>query len=731
MKLVSITTKDFKKIGNFSAQFTDGLNIIIGENWAGKSTLLQAIVTALYGTQVLPGKKEDFPTWGQKNFSVELTLEHLDVTYKITRDMKNAKVEGAAGDLLASGNTTVTKFIEETLGLQFKDFALFVLSQQGETAGVMTFGATALQQRVEAFSGAELLDEVLGKVRAETAFLTRSVGAEDVTTLGADLDAAKAGLITAETELTAAKSSYAELQDCLASELERAKRLDAFRIDVINACNRVDVYKAKLDRRNDALTLAKGGQSILAADLESTPAFVNVTQAEEVLQQATDIRKADSKELTRFNDAVKAKARLERELPELQRLTDDSKVADAELEKLRPVFDKAIELKAQFAADVKEANAALAAARTEAATGVCKSCNRPHENFDPKAAAEKVAKAENESIAMQAGAAECAKSTTALSDEVKLLESRIDRNLTRRLANKLQEVSEQEDIIRGITNPEELERNIAANTEVIAESSRTISQAEITNAQRTKLVNRLSAADTEVLELTKEVSDTLEEYHAVLEERTQLAGSNPELAKVNASKACTAQAAYLQELQVKHTHAAELVANAAFDVTLNKKQAEQLTDQVEALKEQTVSLDKHKRLTKYLTESRNSYMKKVWDQILGMASRTLATATGGDLTRVLRDDKGQFIAEEGGKFVPVANCSGAQKGFIGVALRVGLSSALYGNTGLLILDEPTADMNDARALQLSGALMGLSGQCITITHRQFEQLAAQNVIQVN
>jgi DNA repair exonuclease SbcCD ATPase subunit len=157
---------------------------------------------------------------------------------------------------------------------------------------------------------------------------------------------------------------------------------------------------------------------------------------------------------------------------------------------------------------------------------------------------------------------------------------------------------------------------------------------------------------------------------------------------------------------------------------------ERLVEQLNQLRETADNLDRHKRLEKFLVESRTEYLKQVWDQILGVASAKVAISTAGAIRRIARDENGGFVAEETGKWVPIANCSGAQKGHIGVAMRVGLSAALYGNTGLLILDEPTEAMNDQNALQLAGALMGIGGQCVMITHRPFEQLAAQNVIHV-
>jgi uncharacterized coiled-coil DUF342 family protein len=157
---------------------------------------------------------------------------------------------------------------------------------------------------------------------------------------------------------------------------------------------------------------------------------------------------------------------------------------------------------------------------------------------------------------------------------------------------------------------------------------------------------------------------------------------------------------------------------------------EQLVQQLNQLRATADDFDRHKRLEKFLVESRTEYLKQVWDQILGVASAKVAISTAGAIRRIARDENGGFVAEETGKWVPIANCSGAQKGHIGVAMRVGLSAALYGNTGLLILDEPTEAMNDQNALQLAGALMGIGGQCVMITHRPFEQLAAQNVIHV-
>ena len=51
--LKSITTKNFKKLSNSTITFTEGLNVIVGENAAGKSSLTHAIAFALYGIRAV------------------------------------------------------------------------------------------------------------------------------------------------------------------------------------------------------------------------------------------------------------------------------------------------------------------------------------------------------------------------------------------------------------------------------------------------------------------------------------------------------------------------------------------------------------------------------------------------------------------------------------------------------------------------------------------------------
>ena len=97
MKLISLQTQGFKRLRNHTFNFTDGLNVIVGDNAAGKSTLLQAIECALYGAAVVPGKKEHMITWGQKTWKIVLEFAVGGAEYQLTRSKSTAKLERLSG----------------------------------------------------------------------------------------------------------------------------------------------------------------------------------------------------------------------------------------------------------------------------------------------------------------------------------------------------------------------------------------------------------------------------------------------------------------------------------------------------------------------------------------------------------------------------------------------------------------------------------------------------------
>jgi DNA repair exonuclease SbcCD ATPase subunit len=100
VKLRSLRVDGFGRIADRSFAFGPGLNVVVGRNEAGKSTLAAAIVASLYGLQ--RGEKERWRPWAGTPFATVLAYETADgaaweVHRQFERDTKGVRVFDADG----------------------------------------------------------------------------------------------------------------------------------------------------------------------------------------------------------------------------------------------------------------------------------------------------------------------------------------------------------------------------------------------------------------------------------------------------------------------------------------------------------------------------------------------------------------------------------------------------------------------------------------------------------
>ena len=144
MRIDNIKINGFGKINNKKIEFKDGINIVYGENEAGKSTVLKFIVSMLYGVSKNKNGKfisdfEKHTPWSNGEFSgkIKYTLDD-ETEYDIFRDFKkkNPVIYNEFGEDV-SKNFTIDRlkgisFFQEQTGVDEQSFIKTVVTEQND-----------------------------------------------------------------------------------------------------------------------------------------------------------------------------------------------------------------------------------------------------------------------------------------------------------------------------------------------------------------------------------------------------------------------------------------------------------------------------------------------------------------------------------------------------------------------------------------------------------------------
>jgi len=74
MKINYVKLKNFCSIKDSLVEFNEGINLIVGDNYVGKTTLFKAIALLLFN--YTKGKLEDYIQWGKTSYEIEIDLDH-------------------------------------------------------------------------------------------------------------------------------------------------------------------------------------------------------------------------------------------------------------------------------------------------------------------------------------------------------------------------------------------------------------------------------------------------------------------------------------------------------------------------------------------------------------------------------------------------------------------------------------------------------------------------------
>ena len=717
----NIKIENFKSIRKAEIEFTNGLVVIKGPNAVGKSSLIQAMKFALYGATAVAGGRNIIPTYGKKDCLVELTLASGHI---VTRTLKDCEIT-LDGRQVASGNKPCVEFITDLIGLDMKGFSVFHLSDQGETAALLTLGATELQRRVEKFSGIDVLDSSIKSARSDLTFMAGQMEGKslvDLEPIQADLASKEADeklssdvVVTAGAGLALAKEARQTSRDDLHAGQAHNRKAEKNLLEKKKLQSFLDLYEQELSEKLTSLDAAK-------AKVTVSPDYVQdkIQKVQEVLQNGLthNQRRADAKEALVFalEDLESSKARVKAFIQNQADREDLAKeLAEAEALYI-PLHDRHL-TQAEAVARLSAQRDAITEAVKEA---ICPTCKRPFEGHDVKQLDDE---------------------WRDLTDEWSLATKELEVIRSDMVHSKsvLNSIVDRVRSLDAIPDPApEL-----ARMEASVEKSRAVAEGPMAAVADTRVHL------TDLQEQWSEAAATADKVRRLGKQTGKLSGdiadakkglkALPSLAPVNIQGLEAAVDVAVDSLVIAKDNLMEAKAAHITSQQAVMTQQQVLIEAEDANKVVTrLSTDLHytKELVAYLVSSRERFLNTVWDTILHNAAAFCKVATknwlGPDGTpktidTVARKD-GAFSFSENGVMQPISGASGAQRAFIGVGIRLGMSIALRGTHSLLVLDEPTSDMSDENANALAGALLCLPGQVLMVTHRAHEQLSANTVI---
>lgn len=710
MNIISITTTNFKKLGSKTIKFSDGLNVLVGDNAAGKSTVLEAIEAALYGFSTLACKKEHIATWGQQQYGVELSFVKDDKTYTVKRSNNNASIT-CEDELIANGNTATTSAVVELLGINSKDFNFFVKSKQGETTGILNFGATELTRKVEDFGGIGRLDKLI-KAARDNASMSKKL----IESIGEPEDINK---------LESERSVYVNELNKLSAELEHLNS-----IQVIEPTKPTTDYKTlakKLSAINELkaeIADAKSRIALLTEQINSTTSRIASFGEQDTaklkaevasyaeLVSSLQVKAADAKE--KVGIATKVKSLLEQINP-LRSVTVDEDAYRELISKYEARVYKATTITLSLLNSIDHIKSMLDSSQCKACGSVLHSVNKEAETLRISTLESRFDRLQNYIYAKTSYVSDLKKQLMTSENAYEQL-NKIHTFVHLNKCKTLKEESEIAEAIERQLESAKLERR--SKKEELNKALSLVDEFEAETSKLKRLKVSLAASVAKVEELTSTLNSTEPVTEAKLHEAKEADDVySKQLIEFNKQKS---------QLEIDIVKVKSEISFVTNQITAIDSSIEKSKNTSAILSSHIFEFDGFTAIAKQLSNSRSIYSKKLWNTLTGVASAIVSN----NLVSSIEYENGEVFFVQDSIKQPISNASGAQKAHIGTALRVAMCSTLYSGSSMLIFDEPTESMSEFQASLLVANLANLGRQVIIITHRDKDQSLANNIIQL-
>ncbi|AIF69934.1 hypothetical protein PAP_07725 [Palaeococcus pacificus DY20341] len=140
MRIRALAIKDFRAHEKSYVEFNDGINLVIGQNGSGKSSILEAIFASFYlghGSFPRGYKKVNTRVDSKSGFELTLKFEHGGKMYEIVRKSLGESYLKENGSIIADKDSDIARWVERYLyPIHVYRNALYI--RQGEIESILT-----------------------------------------------------------------------------------------------------------------------------------------------------------------------------------------------------------------------------------------------------------------------------------------------------------------------------------------------------------------------------------------------------------------------------------------------------------------------------------------------------------------------------------------------------------------------------------------------------------------
>ncbi|MDK2372075.1 MAG: AAA family ATPase [Candidatus Korarchaeota archaeon] len=231
MRIKRLVLENFGPHEKTEVTFSDGINAIIGENGAGKTTILEAMAYALYPRSV--SKQENLIRSGARKMKVQLEFELDGRRYLLIRERERGGISSASiydvtdgRRLLQRDQSKVNRQIEALLGISRETFLQAIYVRQGEIAQLLEQTPSRRREVVGRLLGIEMLERIWEGLRDVISRLDADLQSIDSEIKGiGDVFKERASLESEREELLEDLQKTSKEEEILNKEMERLEKI--------------------------------------------------------------------------------------------------------------------------------------------------------------------------------------------------------------------------------------------------------------------------------------------------------------------------------------------------------------------------------------------------------------------------------------------------------------------------------------------------------------------------